>query len=114
MDDTLKRRVRIIRNLIEASENQIRLNNMPLLVTEVEDIALNGLHSDSTSFNRGQFDEELVKGAFLETHPHLTPTVFELEDHEILRGSLVAFELDANSLPQRTSAFSDLFCSREH
>ena len=114
VDDTLKRRVRIIRNLIEASENQIRLDNMPLLLAEVEDIALNGLHSDSTSFNRDQFDEELVKAAFLETHPHLAPTVFELEDHEILRGSLVAFELDADSLPQRTSAFSDLFCSREH
>lgn len=114
VDDTLKRRIRIIRNLIEASENEIRLDRMSLLLAEVEDIALNGLHSGSTSFNRDQFEDELVKAAFMETHPHLTPTVFELEDHDILRGSLVAFELDADSLPGRASAFSELFRSREH
>lgn len=114
VDDVLKQRIRVIRNLIEASENEIRLDRMPAMLAEVEDIVLNGLHRDSTSFNRAQFDDELFKRDFIANHPELSRTIFELEDHVLLRGSLVAFDLDADSLPRRAGAFTKLFLSRDH
>lgn len=115
VDYRLKRRIRIIRNLIEASENEIRLERMPEILAEVEDIILNGLQRESkTSFNRAQFNDELVKAKFIDAHPELESKVFQLEDNGLLRGALVAFELDPELLTLRTEAFNKAFGSKEH
>ena len=40
--DDFPRRLRVLRNLIAASEDEMRLSNMPALVTDVEEIIVNG------------------------------------------------------------------------
>lgn len=110
------RRLRVLRNLLEASTNELRVENMPALVRAVEllvvseslDQALAGLDA----FNEAQIDDERAKAAILASHPHLTDTVFTLEDHRLLRGSLVAFDLDAERLGARASCFETLMADR--
>ncbi|MBD8584143.1 DUF262 domain-containing protein [Frigoribacterium sp. CFBP 8766] len=112
VDARLRQRIRVIRNLIDASENEIRIDRMPALLAEVESLALNGLVGDRTAFNRAQFDDEHAKAQFIEENPHLEGVVRRLEDHPLLRGSLVAFELNSALLEKRADAFLLAFESK--
>lgn len=103
------RRARFLRNLLSASEDEVRRPNMPGLLQDVEslirDEALDGL----STFSSHQVYEEQLKREFLRAHPELTECVFRLEDHPLLRGSLGAFELSAETLPGRAVAFEAAF-----
>ena len=103
------RRLRVVRNLIEASTNEIRLQAMPKLVTDVERIIVEGDIGAVQGFNTEQKDDELRKQEFLAQHPALADVLFQLEDHEILRGCLMAFEFDAEVFDQRARAFGATF-----
>lgn len=104
------RRVRILRNLIEASVNEVRLDNMPKLIRDVERIVLDddlaGALRDA-SFAKHQRDHEVDKLALLEAVPELAAHTFRLEDHVLLRGALNAFDIDG-ALPTRVETFERL------
>lgn len=103
------RRLRVLRNLLEASGNELRLENMPALIRAVNSLVLcNFLDealADLSTFNEAQIEDERDKASFLKEHPDLTQVLLELEDHRLLRGSLVAFALDADRLPARAACF---------
>lgn len=99
------RRLRTLRNLLSASENEVRRDNMPALTQEVEDLVRHGLLSERSAFNRAQIEDEQRKRRLLDEHPHLAGTLFGLEDEPILRGSLIAFELHATTLEAQAGAF---------
>lgn len=101
-----RRRLRVLRNLIEASSDEIRRRRMPALMSDVEQIVVHGSLEGITALNRAQVEEERLKTALLEAHPGLEATLFALEDHDLLRGSLVAFDLDAATLPRRARTFA--------
>jgi hypothetical protein len=103
------RRLRILRNLIEASSNELRLEKMPALLADVNRIVVDGVVDDVTSFNRAQVADERLKSDFLVKAPGLERALFHLEDHPILRGCLAAFELDDTVFESRARAFHDLF-----
>lgn len=110
------RRARMIRNLIEASTNEVRLENMPKLVADVERLvrepdlapALTG-----ATFAKHQRDHEVAKLQTLSSQPTLLDAVSRLEDHPILRGSLNAFVIDS-SFPARAEAFERLMLDPSH
>ena len=101
-------RARVLRNLIEASPDELRLENMPAILTDVESVIRHGALENVVTLNQAQVEDEKVKAGFLTEHPHLRAVVFELEDHEYLRGSLGAFELDAAVFQQRAATFTRL------
>lgn len=103
------RRLRVIRNLIEASDNELRLEKMPALITDVERIVVSGTLDDVVAFNQAQVADERQKRELLAEQPELECVLFQLEDHPILRGSLAAFDLDAATLEQRAGVFNRLF-----
>lgn len=105
------RRLRVVRNLIEASTNEIRLQAMPKLVSDVEGVIVDGDIDGVQAFNTEQKDDEIRRGDFLARHPELLQELFHLEDHEILRGCLMAFDFDANVFEQRARAFRALFAT---
>lgn len=116
----LQLRLRLLRNLIEASEDEIRAdntrNNMPALLNEVDKIMAGGPLMDLgviTTFNQVQVRNECAKNEFLVTHPSLRETLYDLEDHELLRGGLTAFDLDPtqseHTFKNRAIQFSILF-----
>lgn len=110
------RRLRVLRNLLEASTNELRVENMPALIRAVTRLvtisSLTEALQDRSAFNEAQVDDERAKAVFLESHPELSEVVFGLEDHRLLRGSLVAFELDAQRLADRALRFEALMGNR--
>lgn len=99
------RRIRVVRNLVAASQDEIRPENMAKLVREVETVVRDGDLSALVTFNRAQIEDERLKEEFLGTHPTLEDAVFRLEDHETLRGSLMAFDLDAERFADRAATY---------
>jgi hypothetical protein len=108
------RRLRVLRNLIAASEDEIRRQNMPELVADVERVIRAGDLEHVVRFSKNQVVDELRKGAFLEQHPELSAVLFRLEDHDILRGTLSSFELNAETFFERAVAFERVFTDPGH
>ena len=110
-------RLRILRNLIEASRSEIRAdstrNNMPALLAEVETIMAGGLLNAVETFNQVQVRNEQAKQALVGAHPTLHESVCQLEDHELLRGGLTVFDLspaqDPRAFASRARQFFTLF-----
>ncbi|GAA1243259.1 DUF262 domain-containing protein [Oryzihumus leptocrescens] len=103
------RRLRLLRNLIEASENELRAERMPDLVEDVRRVVVDGALEKVERFNINQVEDEKRKAAFLTASPDLTDVVFRLEDHPVLRGALASFELDPDRLVARVNAFWAFF-----
>lgn len=111
------RRLRILRNLLAASGDEVRRENMPKLVADVEALVLATSPTQALT-KLATFTGVLVAGeqeklAFLDAQPDLTPVIYRLEDHHLLRGSLSPLDLDPTHLAQRADAFTELFDS-EH
>lgn len=99
--------LRLLRNLIEASQDEIRAgerNNMPALLGEVEKIMANEPVGNIATFNQIQVANELAKQSLLGAQPSLKEALHRLEDHDLLRGGLTAFDLDT---AQSTTCFEN-------
>lgn len=113
----LQPRLRLLRNLIEGSEDEIRAddtrNNMPALLREVDILMADGPLAEVQTFNLVQVRNEQAKRALLAQHPSLQDTLNHLEDHELLRGGLTVFDLapsqNADTFIQRAAQFFTLF-----
>jgi hypothetical protein len=105
------KRLRILRNLVEASSDEIRAgerNNMPKLLAEVRALIVDGDLALQT-FNQVQVRHELAKAAMLALAPELETDLHVLEDHDLLRGGLTALSLDPQRFATRARAFQRLF-----
>jgi len=105
-------RLRVLRNLIKASDDEIRSgerNNMPKLLAEVEYIIVHGNLQQVKTFNQVQVGNEVDKAAMLKSTPALQADMHQLEDHDLLLGGLTAFELDPSKFQQRSNAFISVF-----
>ena len=102
------RRARILRNLIEASADELRPVRMPKILADVHAVIRDGAVEEVVSLNQAQARDEELKADFLESYPGLQVAVFALEDHELLRGSIGAFELDPVAFESRADAFHRL------
>ena len=109
------RRIRIIYNLIQNSENEIsdrqERNRIPAIIKAVDSIILSGtidLSIDS-NFNVNQLQEEQEKIHLLENDAGLADSLFALEDHEMLKGQISIVGLENLNLVDN---FESLFkCS---
>jgi hypothetical protein len=106
-------RMRVLRNLVEASSNELRLENMPALLGDVRRIIVEGVLEGVSTFNQAQVADERLKAELLAKSPGLERCLFHLEDHPILRGCLAAFELDETTFERRAGAFHQLFADPE-
>lgn len=105
-------RLRLLRNLIEASQDEIRAgerNNMPALLSEVEIIMAGGPLTKIETFNQVQVANERAKHDLLTVSPTLREMLHRLEDHQLLRGGLTVFDLDPDLFSHRAQQFSALF-----
>jgi hypothetical protein len=104
------RRMRIIKNLIENSRDEIsdsisRVggNRMPAILKQVDSIMSNGEIDLSLdiNFNKNQLDEEKEKIAWLRDNPDKEQILFELEDHKLLYGQIGIVGLENPELFKR-------------
>lgn len=109
------RRLRIINNLIQNSEDEISDserrtsgNRMPTILRQVEEIILTGVVDAAfeKSMNPSQLQEEAEKIAWLEEHPEYAEDLFVLEDHELLQGQIGIVGLED---PEQFVRFRKLF-----
>lgn len=106
--DEAAARLRVLRNMNEASQFELRVTNMPKFIHEVEAFVRTGDLEALGTFNSNQRTEEASKRALLEAMPDVAPHLHGLEDHSILRGTLAAFELDS-TIAVRAGAFERAF-----
>lgn len=118
----LHQRLRLLRNLVEGSEYEIRAddtrNNMPALLREVDKVMAGEPLADIKTFNQVQVRNEQAKRALLAQHPTVHDALNHLEDHALLRGGLTVFDLaptqDAATFTQRAEQFFKLFDGSFH
>ena len=111
-ENDFRRRIRIVNNLIQNSEDEISdrtdRNRMPAILAEADAIVLKGTIDDSieNNFNVNQLSEEKEKIAFLDANPDSADVLFELEDHYLLHGQISIVGLENLAYTKR---FESLF-----
>ena len=114
-DEEFRRRIRIIKNLVDNSEYEISDsetraggNRMPAILQQVENIIINGEFCDdiTANFNDVQLAEEKEKLIWTKENPDKAESLYELEDHELLYGQIGIVGLDH---PEWFKRFIDLF-----
>lgn len=109
------RRLRIVNNLIQNSEDEISDsehrtsgNRMPTILRQVENIILTGMVDAACerSMNPSQLQEEAEKLLWLKKHPEHAEELFTLEDHDLLRGQIGIVGLEH---PEHFARFARLF-----
>lgn len=117
-EEQFSRRLRIINNLIQNSEDEISDseartsgNRMPAILAQVDHIMETGMCDDSLTpnFAPAQLAEETEKTQWLAQNPDKAEALFSLEDHILLRGQIGIIGLENYELFPR---FDELFqCS---
>lgn len=108
-DDLFIRRLRIVNNLIKASEFELRDDRMNALLSQTEEIIERGeilIPDGRPSFNNSQLQEEKEKQEWLKDNKDKSETLFYLEDHYLLNGGISVVGLDNIGY---TNAFYSLF-----
>ncbi|MCP4384033.1 MAG: DUF262 domain-containing protein [Hyphomicrobiales bacterium] len=106
-------RLRVVRNLLAASEDEVRPSAMGEIVEDVRRVVLEGDLDAVSTLNQAALADEIRKQSFLEAHPEARPVVHRLEDHDLLRGSLVALSLDADRLADRADVLERILSEPE-
>lgn len=117
-ESDFKRRIRIVNNLIQNSRDEISdrqdRNRMPAILKQTEAIILTGVTNDDIdepSFNAHQILEEKEKIKYLESNPNMASVMFELEDHDLLKGQISIVGIENLHYTKR---FKSLFeCDKE-
>jgi hypothetical protein len=104
-------RLRSLRNVNEASQFEMRVQNMPKFISEVTEFMHTGDLACLATFNQNQVADEALKRELRKRHPELACSLERLEDHTILRGTLAAFDLDS-SIATRAAMFEAVFDPR--
>ena len=112
-DEHFRRRIRIVRNLVENSQFEIREydqygnNQMSRLLDDVNEIIMNGkIPTEDRGFNRLQKQEEIDKLKWLMNNKIYQDELFKLEDHYLLKGTISIVGLEH---PENFSKFGMLF-----
>ncbi|NLB61617.1 MAG: DUF262 domain-containing protein, partial [Clostridiales bacterium] len=115
LNDEFSRRLRIINNLIQNSEDEISDselrtsgNRMPAILRQVDAIIKTGTIDDTIekNLNPTQLAEEILKIKWVENNMDKAEALFELEDHDLLQGQISVVGLEN---PEYFLRFQSLF-----
>ena len=107
------RRLRIVNNMIKASEFELREDRMGSLIEQTEEIVVDGcinIPDGRNSFNSMQIQEEVEKAKWLEDNPEKEPLLYTLEDHPLLNGGMTVIGLENLDYTDRFYSLFD--CNR--
>lgn len=105
-------RLRVLRNLASAPGEEIRSDRMPGLIRDVELIIRTGDLTDVKRFSKNQLADEQRKRAYLAENAGAERGIRRLEDHDLLRGTLAAFDVAASDFVKRARTFEAAFTDR--
>ncbi len=96
-ENQFAKRLRIINNMIKASEFELRADRMPVLLKQTREVILEGrvvIEENRNTFNSLQVQEEAEKQEWLNCNPDKTEMLYYLEDHPLLNGGISVVGLD--------------------
>jgi hypothetical protein len=115
-ENQFARRLRMINNLVQNSEDEISDskarasgNRMPSILAQVDKIITSGYIDNSidNNFSIVQLAEEKEKLIWTEKNPDKEESLFELEDHTLLQGQIAILGLENEALFKRFKALFD-------
>ena len=92
-------KLRVIRNLLQNSENELRAQNLPSIYKETK----NFLDDDSKlekckTYNTQQLENELEKNSFISNNSDKKEAIIELESLELFQGKLSIIDLEKTDI----------------
>ncbi|SDX55063.1 Protein of unknown function DUF262 [Lutibacter oricola] len=104
-------RIRIVRNLVLNSPDEIRETRMDALLSDTFNIIVNGeVQTKSGGFSGVQKNEEINKIEWRKNNIELVEDLNQLEDHNLLQGNIAIIGLeDVNLFKNRAQNFIGLF-----
>lgn len=104
-------RLRIVRNLVLNSSDEVREERMQALLAETREIILEGkINLDSLGYSKSQKEEEVYKRSLRNENPAIIPHLCELEDHNLLQGTLQIIDLeDIENFEKKKDVFFKVF-----
>lgn len=110
--ETFNDQIRVIRNLVVNSENELRDSVLGKSFSEVEQFILNNdLHIFKT-FKTDQIEEEKSKNEYIKQVVADKHSIQKLEDSDIFRGSISLLPLD-NKMKNRAEKFLEIFDEKD-
>lgn len=103
LDADLNRRLRSLRNLAESAF--IDRKRMPEYLATTERLILHGSLEKVQGFNAEWAADEKLKWTLMDQHPDLSADLHILEDLQVTRGRLFAFELDPATIAAHATTF---------
>lgn len=105
-------RLRIVRNLLQNSDNELREENMSVILEEVRKIVIKGeIEKVKRGFNTYQIKEEKEKCEAIKSNPSISRSLYKLEEHPLLYGRIGVIGLKNITLCDR---FYSLFeCDKD-
>ncbi|SDW55371.1 DUF262 domain-containing protein [Flavobacterium degerlachei] len=100
--------IRVVRNLVVNSENELRETTLGNSFSEVEEFVLSGNLQVLKTFKTDQIEEEKEKDAYFKQALADKEILQKLEDSDILRGSISLLPLD-NKVKNRANKFLEIF-----
>lgn len=102
----LHRRLRTLRNLVESAV--IQRKRMPDYLKTVESLVVDGgLDEQKQSFNADWAADQVRVWMLIDQSPsEVRDAVHAVEDHSMVRGRMLSFDLDAATLPRRAATFA--------
>lgn len=110
--DSLRKSVRVIRNLIENSPDNIRQENMPTLLKRVDALVKNCKALDAeekNSFLQVQIRQEILKFDWMEQHLSDRLPIMFIENHSFLLGDISAYIEDNIVFTELLKAHANFF-----
>lgn len=105
---TFNDQIRVVRNLVINSENELRESVLGNSFTEVENFISKDDLQLLKTFKTDQIEEEKSKNDYIKQATSDKQSLQKLEDSDILRGSISLLPLD-NNLKNRAEKFLDIF-----
>lgn len=105
-EPALHRRLRTLRNLVETAV--IQRKRMPDYLRTVKSLVVDGvLDEKKQSFNADWAADQVRVWTLIDEHSsEVRDAVHAIEDHSVVRGRLLSFDLDAATLPRRAATFA--------
>lgn len=100
------RRLRTLRNLAESAF--IDRKRMAEYIGTAERLMVHGTLEGAQAFNAEWTADELLKWDRTNAHPSIAESLHLLEDLMVIRGRLFAFELEADRIEKRATAFAHI------
>ncbi|WP_367388994.1 DUF262 domain-containing protein [Lewinella sp. LCG006] len=110
--ENFPKNIRIVRNLVANSENELRERVLGKSFSELEAFILDEDLEKVKNFKTDQIEEEKGKRRFITQNPPMEKVINSLEDSDIFRGCISIFDLD-DSLNERAPKFLNIFDEEE-